>query len=97
MKIYILTGIFLVFVTSNAFCQSDERLKIDSLKKMLPSLHDTIGINCLNELSYYYTLLSNKDSATYFSGLAEAEAKGLNYIHGIAEAVSRKAGHCATF
>ncbi len=38
------------------------------------------------------TLVSKKDSAIYFSELAHEEAKRLNYIHGIAQAVSRKAG-----
>ena len=92
MRKYLLIGIFLVACKCHGWCQQYEELKIDTLKTLLHSLHDTLRIDCLNDLSYYYTVMSNQDSAAYFSELAEAEAKKLNYTHGIAEALSRKAG-----
>ena len=70
---------------------SAQQKEIDSVKKILPSLHDTERIDCLNELSYSYTYISKKDSAAYYATIAENEARKLNYIHGIAESVSRQA------
>ena len=74
-----------------------QQKEIDSMKKILPSLHDTDRIDCLNELSYCYTYISKKDSAEYYATVAENEAKKLNYIHGIAESVSRQAGMAEHF
>ena len=45
------------------FAQTKE---IDSLKNVLPLLKDTSRIDCLNELSFQYTRLLNRDSAEYF-------------------------------
>ena len=92
MKKYILIGIFLLTAKSEGLSQIAERLKIDSLNKILPSSRDTARIDNLNELSYYYTVISKRDSARGFSILAYDEAKRLNYTHGIAESISRKAG-----
>ena len=92
MKKYILTAIFLLIVKSNVFSQNNELLKIDSLKRILPSLQDTARIDCLNALIYAYTLISKKDSAADYATLAYEEAKRAGYTHGIAEAISRKAG-----
>ena len=87
------TAIF--FMCAIAYAASAQN--IDSLKKVLPSLHDTDRIDCLNELSYCYTYVSKKDSAAYYATVAENEAKKLNYIHGIAESVSRQAGMAEHF
>ena len=76
---------------------SAQQKEIDSMKKILPSLHDTDRIDCLNELSYCYTYISKKDSAEYYATVAENEARKLNYIHGIAESVSRQAGMAEHF
>jgi len=62
--------------------------KIDSLKKMLPALKDTARIDCFNQLSHEYIEVEKKDSAGYYTTLALAEAKPLNYIHGIAVSYS---------
>jgi len=80
----------IIFIYAIAYAASAQN--IDSLKKVLPSLHDTERIDCLNELSYCYTYISKKDSAEYYATVAENEARKLNYIHGIAESVSRQAG-----
>ena len=66
--------------------------QLDSLKKILPSLSDTLRADCLNELSYHYTFVSNKGSAVHYQSLAYEASKKLNYVHGIAEAISRQAG-----
>ncbi len=63
---------------------------IENLKKVLPVLHDSSRIDCLNELSICYTQIEKKDSAVYYADSALAEAKILNYIHGIADAYARK-------
>ena len=77
----------LLLLSIGSFAQ---REKVDSLKKVLQSLHDTSKVDCLNELSYQYVLAERKDSATYFSNLAYKEAKKMNYIHGIAISYSRQ-------
>jgi hypothetical protein len=58
----------------------------------LPSLQDTARIDCLNELSFQYTRLLIRDSAEYFEYGAYKESEKLNYVHGIAEAVSNQSG-----
>jgi hypothetical protein len=73
------------------FCFS-QREKIDSLLNVLSSLNDTARIDCLNELSNLYSEMENKDSAKYFADFAYARAKQLNYIPGIAVALSHKSG-----
>ncbi len=98
MKTNFFITLFL-FAFSNAFAQYQyfTKEKIDSLKSLLPSLHDTARIDCLNELSYAFTLISNKDSAVSYITLAYEEAKRLEYIHGIAEAIARQAGIAKNF
>src|SRR6476660_7771433 len=91
---YFTTTFFICAVVNSLSAQQKE---IDSLEKVLPSLHDTAKVDCLNELSYCYTYVSKKDSAEYYATVAENEAKKLNYIHGIAEAVSRQAGMAEHF
>jgi hypothetical protein len=87
------TAIF--FMCAIAYAASAQN--IDSLKKVLPSLHDSARVDCLNDLSYSYTYISKKDSAEYYAAIAETEARKLNYIHGIAESVSRQAGMAEHF
>jgi hypothetical protein len=95
LRTILLCAIFYLFIfLSTCFAQKG---KIDSLKKVLPSLNDTDRIDCLNELSYCYTYISKKDSAEYYATVAENESKNLNYIHGIAESVSRQAGMAEHF
>src|ERR671910_531556 len=76
-----------VFFCAVCFAQ---REKANSLLNALPSLSDTARIDCLNELSNLYSEMENKDSATYFADFAYAGAKQLNYIPGIAVALSHK-------
>src|SRR3954452_5891460 len=65
-----------LFISSSTFAQ---REKIDSLKKVLPSLHDSARVDCLNELSGTYleftpsdrpeNNLKIVDTAAYYVGL----------------------------
>jgi tetratricopeptide (TPR) repeat protein len=73
-----------------AFAQSPEPHKTDSLKMLLPRLHDSARVDCLNELSDQYIVASNKDSARFYAETALNEARKINYIHGIAESFSHK-------
>jgi LytS/YehU family sensor histidine kinase len=68
-----------------------QREKIDSLKKVLTSLKDTARIDCFNNLSLGYVQLEKKDSANYFAMLAYQQSNQVNYLHGMAIALARKA------
>lgn len=85
-KIFILALSSLL--SSVAFAQNASEGKIDSLKMLLPFMHDTARVDCLNELSEQYILTSKKDSAEYYAETAYNEAKQINYIHGISESIS---------
>jgi tetratricopeptide (TPR) repeat protein/anti-sigma regulatory factor (Ser/Thr protein kinase) len=69
--------------------------RIDSLKKLLPSLKDSSRINCLNKVSleYYINALSETyinvqtDSAISFASQAYREAITINYMRGVADAL----------
>ena len=74
---------------------------IDSLKKILPSLHDSARVDCLNTISEKYIGLpiwfaplpakTEMDTAEIFIQQALEEAKKINYFYGIARANSLKA------
>jgi len=91
----IITQIFLYTV---CFGQGEN---IDSLKRLLPSLHNSARVDCLNALSELYIGLpswfnpaptrSNLDTAEIFNGQAGEEAKKSNYIFGMARASALKA------
>ena len=61
IKFHVLVIFLSFFFTHVAFGQ---REKIDSLKKVLPSLHDSARIDCLNGLSGAY-LNYNRDTAQH--------------------------------
>lgn len=72
---------------------------IDSLKKILPSLHDSERVDCLNEIIYYYFSVDNynfsvdnKDSIEDYLTITYEEAKKLKYAHGIAVSLFQQAG-----
>src|ERR1700681_2830174 len=93
-----------LFIICNAQHLQINRLKIDSLKKGLPGLKDSARVDYLNELSDLYLSLNagpdpdtisgakqkNIQTAIYFDSLSHEEAIKINYIHGIAEALSIK-------
>jgi len=85
----------LLFVCRPCFAQLD---KIDSLKKVLPTLQDTARIDCLGEIAVYYVLEnSGKDSSDYYIGEEYKESKKINYLHGIAAVYLQKAAFANHF
>jgi tetratricopeptide (TPR) repeat protein len=66
-------------------------MNIDSLKKILPSLSDSMHIDCMNNIVHYYYHIHNQDSIKHYLALAYDEAKKLNYIHGIAVSLTQQA------
>ena len=78
-------------LSQNRFRFNNERFKIDSLKKLLPSLKDSGRIDCLNSLGDVYIVYKGIDTAQYYTALAFTESKKINYIHGMAEAKSIEA------
>ncbi|GAA4733493.1 hypothetical protein GCM10023229_09470 [Flavisolibacter ginsenosidimutans] len=54
------------------------------------TLHDTLRIDCLNNIGYQYILADKKDSAVWYASLALQNAKSNHYVHGIAVAYSRQ-------
>jgi tetratricopeptide (TPR) repeat protein len=77
-----------LFAVTVCFAQT---VNIDSLYRELRNLKDSSKVDCYNILSYGYILLEKRDSAKYFANLAFAEAKKINYGHGIAVSYIRKA------
>jgi len=67
-----------------------QRAKIDSLKSLLPNLHDTAHVDVLNVLGLVYTNL-NLDTAKAFTQKAYGEAKSMNYISGIGMSLNNSA------
>jgi len=55
--------------------------KLDSLKRLLPTLRDTSLVNCLNELCSSYIEIQT-DSALLFASKAISEAEKINYVNG---------------
>ncbi len=93
-KLFYLKGLYVLFFLCSwlqfktVLAQTET---LDSLKKALPSLHDSARVHCLNDLSNAYIQTKKKDSAEYFANLAYEESKKISYIHGIAEAYLLKA------
>jgi tetratricopeptide (TPR) repeat protein len=85
ISVYILSS--LLFVTCSAYGQ---RVKIDSLKKALPSLYDSAKVDCLNALSLAYTYLLT-DSAKLYQQKAYAEASAINYSRGLIMSLNNEA------
>ena len=82
----------IIFFAQIIFCTATAQKKIDSLQKILPSLHDTARIDCITEIIYYYDVEYNLDSMEYYLNLSFLESKKINYIHGIAVTLFQKAG-----
>jgi tetratricopeptide (TPR) repeat protein len=90
LRLFLCLHLIISPFTIIAQTSQDSRLKIDSLKNVVPHLHDSLRIDCLNELSIQFTRIEKKDSAMYYADKAFAEAKKLNYNHGIAVSFVRK-------
>jgi len=64
-------------------------LPIDSLKKILPSLHDSARVDCLNELTRSCFEAWQFDSAFSLAKQAYSEASEIHYIKGLGDACRR--------
>src|SRR5688500_8224017 len=98
----------LFFITQILLCVIclAQREKIDSLKKILPSLHDSARIDCLNDLGFNYITLDYNtrdytfpysDSVLYYANASFEELKNTNYIHGLAESRCLKAAYSSVY
>ena len=70
-------------VCAACFAQTD---RIDSLKKILPTLPDTARIDALHDLGVQYLFKFDIDSASYFANSVYNESRKIGYVHGLAEA-----------
>ena len=87
LAIWSIVGQFLL--CSICLGQSDE---VDSLKRTLPTLHDSARIPCITQIWVYYMHGGfNRDSAVFYSNLCYEESKKINYLHGIAQSFTQKA------
>jgi tetratricopeptide (TPR) repeat protein len=84
--------IFLAAVLAASLNCSAQQEKIDSLKKVLPTLKDTARIDCLLELGQQYLCTPEKDSIIHYTRTAYEESKRINYIHGLAVSYIRRSG-----
>ncbi len=64
---------------------------IDSLTKVLPSLHDSARVDCLNEIIHYYFSVNKRDSIESYLTITYEEAKKLKYAYGIAVSILEQA------
>jgi tetratricopeptide (TPR) repeat protein len=90
--VYVFFFLQLSLFFSSVFAQ---RTKIDSLKRVLPSLKDSTEVDCLNILSLAYSYL-NTDTAKYYAKKAYTEASAINYLRGKVMSLNndaRIAGH----
>lgn len=95
MHIRFIIIIFVLFPTliqAQAFQIDKPPLPIDSLKRILPLLHDSARVDCLNELARSYTeeeVPRLFDSAWLLVQQAYTEASSINYIKGLGDACFR--------
>src|SRR5688572_3735380 len=96
MRNYFLIAIFLCSLSSQSFCQYNEArrmdsIRVDSLKKILPSLKNSARIDILNEIAIrlgYFTptggFIHRDDSIRIYGSKAYEEASRIGYKSGIA-------------
>ena len=78
------------------FAQSAELLKIDSLRKTLPSLKGSARVDCLIELAAEHWYLSpdrKRDSSYYYTMVANKEAIKIGYKYGQARSLISMGGY----
>jgi sensor histidine kinase YesM len=85
IHLYILSSLLLFSHSTYA-----QRAKIDSLKKALPSLHDSMLVDCLNVLSLAYTYLQ-PDSAKSYGQKAYTKSSLINYLQGLVMSLNNEA------
>ncbi len=82
MDMRLLLTFFLIPAAS--FGQNRE---IERLKRTLPAVYDSAGVDRLNKISLLYISAEKKDSSQHYADMAYEEGKILNYAHGIAESL----------
>ena len=98
MRKYLLIAAFLTIChyflsAQNPKSINSDSLKIDSLKRILPSLKDTARINCLNNIGEAfldrndYKFKRKVDSALVYAEIANHEATKTGYKYGIAKSL----------
>ncbi len=86
-------SLFPIFVNAQTFQIDKPALPIDSLKKVLPLLHDSARVDCLNELARANMEVleyMHSDSAILLARQAYADAYAINYIKGLGDACLRQ-------
>ena len=78
---------FLVNIWYGMACVAQQS-KLDSLRKILPTLRDSQRINCLNGLSKQCVFLLKLDTARQYAASALEESKKINYLNGLAQGYS---------
>ena len=82
---------FILFFTSSTV--TAQTYKLDSLKKMLPGLHDREHVDCLNALGEeYFFHFIHSDSALKYTNLAFQKASAIQYTTGQGVSLSIEAG-----
>lgn len=76
--------IFCFTLSSHALAQTSFSKNIDSLRKILPSLHDSARIDCMNEMIVYYFHIHNRDSIKFYLPKVYEGSKKINYANGMA-------------
>jgi len=80
--------LLLFFVASSSVAQ---RARIDSIRRLLPSLTNALRVDALNQLSALFILTEQKDSAQWFAAQAYVQALQRNDTHGLAVYYSNQA------
>ena len=80
----------LFFISSTVTAQT---YRLDSLKKLLPGLHDRAQVDCLNALGEeYFFRFIHTDSALKYASLAFQKASAIQYHVGQGVSLSIQAG-----
>src|SRR5688572_3156117 len=94
--IYIVALLFACCLPALSQIQNPDSIRLDSLKRVLPSLSGIDRINCLNALSYEYQFYHFPDSRDYklmadsikhYAILANNEAKKIDYKYGAVQSL----------
>lgn len=101
MKKYFLFSIVVILFLSRAFSQTNDLPTLESLKKQVSNLKDTALVNCLNLISYNFSIIGfgpgsadfirRSDSIFHYANVAFKVAKKINYKKGMADALTQLA------
>jgi serine phosphatase RsbU (regulator of sigma subunit)/tetratricopeptide (TPR) repeat protein len=83
--------ILILLIALNGFYTFSQTRKLDSLRKILPSVHDTMKSQILSRLARYY-VGNNPDTAVVIADSAIRVSQRANYTYGLASAYA-EIGH----